>query len=230
MAKNNVTYIPGVNGQPGEAMPSNQIAREVSTDAGYGILAAPGAPRGRARVVMDWDRLDRIHAQDREAETGMPDPATVLNQRIEQQGQYAVRLVFDDGHDTGIYSWDTLYQLGMQRAENWATYLARLQEMGVERKESGGRRRIKLLYFAYLVQKLRKQSEEIELPERVENVASLLEFLRRRKPEAAPLFADDNLRVTVNRQFAELFTPLASGDEVSLTPVSPVAPATPGLI
>ena len=151
-------------------------------------------------------------------------------ERIEQQGQYAVRLVFDDGHDTGIYSWDTLYELGEKREENWAAYLAQLEELGVERKISGDRKRIKLLYFAYLVQKLRKQSEEIELPERVEDVAALLEFLRRRRPEAAPLFADDNLRVTVNRQFAELFTPLASGDEVSLTPVSPVAPATPGLI
>jgi len=151
-------------------------------------------------------------------------------ERIEQQGQYALRLVFDDGHDTGIYSWDTLYELGQKREENWAAYLAKLQELGIERTESTGPRRIRVLYFAYLVQKLRKQSEELELPEKVQDVTGLLEFLRRRKGEAAPLFADDNLRVTVNRQFAEPFTPLADGDEVSLTPVTPVAPATPGLI
>ena len=61
-------------------------------------------------------------------------------ERIELQGHYAVRLVFDDGHDTGIYSWDTLYELGENKAQNWAAYRARLQEMGVERKESDPRR------------------------------------------------------------------------------------------
>ncbi len=151
-------------------------------------------------------------------------------ERIEPQGHYAVQLVFDDGHDTGIYSWDTLYELGESKARNWDAYLARLQALGVERKESSGRLRIELLYFAYLVKKMRKESEGVELPEKVKDVAGLLEFLRRRKPEAAPLFADDQVRVTVNRQFAESFTRLASGDEVSLTPTSPVAPATPGLI
>ena len=151
-------------------------------------------------------------------------------ERIEPQGHYAVQLVFDDGHDTGIYSWDTLYELGEKKAQNWAAYLARLQELGVERKEPTGRLRIRLLYFAYLVKKVRKESEEVELPEKVKDVAGLLEFLRRRKPVTAPLFADDQVRVTVNRQFAEPFTKLASGDEVALTPTSPVAPATPGLI
>ncbi len=151
-------------------------------------------------------------------------------ERIELQGHYAVQLVFDDGHDTGIYSWDTLYELGENKARNWAVYLARLQALGVEREESSGRLSIKLLYFAHLVKKIRKESEQVELPEKVKDVAALLEFLRRRKPEAAPLFADDRVRVTVNRQFAEPFTRLENGDEVSLTPTSPVAPATPGLI
>lgn len=149
---------------------------------------------------------------------------------VEPQGQYAVRLVFDDGHDTGIYSWDTLYELGEKKEENWQTYLARLDEIGYERKETEGRLRIKLLYFAYLVKKMRKESEEVELPEAVKDVASLLEFLRRRKSGAAPLFADDQVRVTINRQFAEPFTRLEMGDEIGIVPVSPVAPATPDLI
>ncbi|OQX31797.1 MAG: hypothetical protein B0D96_00430 [Candidatus Sedimenticola endophacoides] len=41
---------------------------------------------------------------------------------IEPQGQYAVRLLFDDGHDTGIYSWDTLYELGVKHEQNWSVY------------------------------------------------------------------------------------------------------------
>ena len=150
--------------------------------------------------------------------------------RIEPQGQYAVRLIFDDGHDTGIYSWDTLYGLGENKDANWQAYLARLQEMGIERAETAERIRIKLLYFAYLVKKLRKESEQVELPAAVADVASLLEFLRRRTPAAAPLFAEDQVRITINRQFTEPFSKLKSGDEVGLVPTSPIAPATPKLI
>jgi DUF971 family protein len=41
-------------------------------------------------------------------------------------GNYAVRLIFDDGHDTGLYSWDYLYELGRDRDKLWAKYLERL--------------------------------------------------------------------------------------------------------
>ena len=53
--------------------------------------------------------------------------------RIEPVGNYAVRLVFDDGHDTGIYTWKHLYELAAQFEENWQSYLARLEEAGVRR-------------------------------------------------------------------------------------------------
>ena len=42
---------------------------------------------------------------------------------IEPVGQYAVKLVFDDGHDTGLYSWDYLHQLGREQAARWQAYL-----------------------------------------------------------------------------------------------------------
>ena len=45
---------------------------------------------------------------------------------IEQVGQYAVRLVFDDGHDSGLFSWRYLRELGEEQAANWAKYLARV--------------------------------------------------------------------------------------------------------
>jgi len=44
---------------------------------------------------------------------------TVNIERIEPVGSYAVRLHFDDGHDSGVYSWDTLYEMGANRARNW---------------------------------------------------------------------------------------------------------------
>jgi DUF971 family protein len=53
--------------------------------------------------------------------------------RVEPVGNYAVRLVFDDLHDTGIYSWDYLLQLGREQAERWATYEQALAARGLSR-------------------------------------------------------------------------------------------------
>jgi DUF971 family protein len=52
---------------------------------------------------------------------------------IEPIGMYAVKLVFSDGHDTGIYSWEYLHELGRKQESNWKTYLARLQQAGKTR-------------------------------------------------------------------------------------------------
>jgi DUF971 family protein len=53
--------------------------------------------------------------------------------RLEPVGNYAVRIVFDDLHDTGIYSWRYLYELGEQQGERWAGYLKALEERGLSR-------------------------------------------------------------------------------------------------
>ncbi len=52
---------------------------------------------------------------------------------IEPVGNYAIKPKFDDGHDTGIFSWETLYQLGELFEENWQRYLSRLEEAGHKR-------------------------------------------------------------------------------------------------
>ena len=53
---------------------------------------------------------------------------------VEGVGAYAVRLHFDDGHDTGIYSWETLYELGSKQDEYWRLYLEALEKAGSQRK------------------------------------------------------------------------------------------------
>ena len=55
-------------------------------------------------------------------------------QAIEPVGSYGVKLVFTDGHDTGIYSWDYLYDLGAKKDSNWKAYLARLAQAGKTRE------------------------------------------------------------------------------------------------
>lgn len=52
---------------------------------------------------------------------------------LEPVGNYAVKPVFSDGHDSGIFSWDYLYFLGSQQEQLWADYEARLQAAGVDR-------------------------------------------------------------------------------------------------
>jgi DUF971 family protein/molybdopterin converting factor small subunit len=148
--------------------------------------------------------------------------------KIEPQGQYASRLVFDDGHDTGIFSWETLYALGTNRQQNWQQYLERLEEIGYHRhQERNKNRNITVFYFSWLVNKLGKQSEKILLPGSVVDIEGLLALLCRRRPEYAPLFEKSLIRPTINKQFAEFFTHLEDGDEVGLVPTRPTPPATP---
>jgi len=52
---------------------------------------------------------------------------------IEPVGHYAVQPSFDDGHDSGIFTWEYLYRLGAEQADLWARYEQRLQEAGVNR-------------------------------------------------------------------------------------------------
>jgi DUF971 family protein len=56
---------------------------------------------------------------------------------IEPVGHYALRPSFSDGHDTGIYSWDYLYDLGVRHQELWRQYLGRLADAGASRDKAG---------------------------------------------------------------------------------------------
>ena len=52
---------------------------------------------------------------------------------IEPVGNYAIRIKFDDLHDTGIYSWDTLYMFGSRKEEIWSNYLSAIEKAGLNR-------------------------------------------------------------------------------------------------
>jgi DUF971 family protein len=54
--------------------------------------------------------------------------------RVEPVGSYAIQLDFSDGHNTGIYSWDLLYEYGLNQEEMWRQYLKRLEEAGAGRE------------------------------------------------------------------------------------------------
>jgi DUF971 family protein/molybdopterin converting factor small subunit len=171
----------------------------------------------------------RTHARSAEIETSTVPvfgKADVNIERIEPQGNYALRLYFDDGYDSGIFSWDTLFELGEHYEDYWQTYLQALEKHGLHRhpadRTTTGKTKIRLLYFMNnLLQVTRNESEELELPASVEDIAGLMQLLSRRGARWKKFFAEpDAVRVTVNKQFAESFTRLEAGDEVAFVPTS----------
>lgn len=56
---------------------------------------------------------------------------------IEPVGHYAIKLVFDDNHDSGLYDWNLLYDLGKNQQAYWDAYLAKLAAAGYQRKAAG---------------------------------------------------------------------------------------------
>lgn len=64
-------------------------------------------------------------------QTGKED-VNILN--IEPVGNYAIRLIFSDGHDTGLYSWDLLHELARNYESLWLEYIGKLDAAGVKRK------------------------------------------------------------------------------------------------
>jgi DUF971 family protein len=64
----------------------------------------------------------------------VPGRAQVGILKLEKVGNYAVRIVFDDLHDTGIFSWSYLYELGIEQERRWKDYLAALERAGQSRE------------------------------------------------------------------------------------------------
>ena len=52
-------------------------------------------------------------------------------------GHYAVRLVFDDGHDSGLFTWEYLHELGQRKPEKWLAYEIELRAKGLSRERAG---------------------------------------------------------------------------------------------
>jgi len=65
--------------------------------------------------------------------TIVPRKRTVKIRALEPVGRYAVRIVFDDGHDTGLYTWAYLLELGKEHERKWAAYVHALMDRGLTR-------------------------------------------------------------------------------------------------
>ena len=92
-----------------------------------------------ARFVLPAEYL-RVESPSAEVQGHAPTQKQIVAGRrhvgimtMEAVGNYAVRLIFDDLHDTGIYSWEYLYGLGHDQDRLWSAYLAALAERGLSR-------------------------------------------------------------------------------------------------
>jgi DUF971 family protein len=106
--------------------------------------------RAAAKLDIDFDdgshfslpaELLRVESPSAEVQghgphqkTIVPGCRTIGIVAIEPVGHYAIRIRFDDGHDTGIYSWQYLYELGHNAEAIWDAYIANLAEQGLSRE------------------------------------------------------------------------------------------------
>ncbi len=102
-----------------------------------GVLATSFDDGSTFDLAAEYLRVMTPSAEDRGHGAG---PGRCVNGKrgvalvdLQPVGRYAVRLRFDDGHDTGLYSWDELYRLGRDHDRLWAEYLRRLEREGLSR-------------------------------------------------------------------------------------------------
>jgi DUF971 family protein/molybdopterin converting factor small subunit len=151
--------------------------------------------------------------------------------QIEPVGNYAINIHFDDGHDTGIFAWSTLYELGRDYAKNWQDYLKKRTNAGfgvytvpdaASASDPKKTKSITVLYFVSLVTRLGRESETCDVPGTVNTVAELLAWLRQRGATWDSLLQDNKVNVTVNKKFAKMDTSIENNDEIAIVPTNPV--------
>ena len=83
----------------------------------------------------------RVHSPSAEVQGHSKDQAVLQHGKkmvkianLVPQGHYAIRIEFSDKHDSGIFSWEYLYKIGMQQADMWKTYLEKLEAAGKSRE------------------------------------------------------------------------------------------------
>jgi len=86
-----------------------------------------------AEFLRVWSPSAEVRGHGRGQEVLQTGKRLVEITSLESVGNYAVKPVFSDGHDSGLYSWDILHYLGANQAALWAEYLERLEEAGASR-------------------------------------------------------------------------------------------------
>ena len=108
---------------------SEPVATEIRLRRASRVLAVTFADGSRFELPFEYLR---VHSPSAEVKGHGPGQEVLVRGKenvgiaaVEPVGQYAVKLVFDDGHDTGLYTWKYLHELGREYRANWTRYLER---------------------------------------------------------------------------------------------------------
>lgn len=118
--------------------PSTPWPTELRVDAARSALSITFDDGGRFVLPSEYLRVESPSAEVQGHSAAQKQ--TVAGKRhvkivsVEPIGNYAARIIFDDGHDTGLYSWDYLRELGSDQTTKWAVYLSALRKIGGKRE------------------------------------------------------------------------------------------------
>ncbi len=137
---------------------------------------------------------------------------------VEPMGSYAVRILFDDGHDSGVYSWSTLKKLGDDFESNWQQFQQQLKVFNEENKGGG---QITVLFFMNLVEAAGTEKLEMDLTDGIHQVSDIIKKLMEDNEQLKEYLNPQRLTITVNKQFSTIDQKLFNGDEIALVPKEP---------
>lgn len=122
---------------PDESVQTGAWPTDITLDRAERVLEVTFDTGERFRLPAELLRVEspsaEVQGHGPSQKTIVPGKRAVAITAVEPVGHYAVRLKFDDGHDTGLYSWRVLYQMGQKREQLWSAYLAALKDRGLSR-------------------------------------------------------------------------------------------------
>ena len=130
-------------------------------------------------------------------------------------GSYALQIAFDDGQETGIYSWARLYDMAINLQQDWEDREIADGSDATEDDHNTGERTITILYYNSLANRLGLDSETITLPGEIVTIGDLIPWLMTRRGEWARALAE-KLKITVNRLAVGLQDRIRDDDEIAL--------------
>lgn len=131
-------------------------------------------------------------------------------------GSYALQIAFDDGQETGIYSWARLYDMSINLQRDWGDREIAARLSAAEDDDNMGERTITILYYNALANRLGLDSETITLPKEIVTIGDLIPWLMTRRGEWGKALAE-KMKITVNRLSVGLQDRIRDDDEIALT-------------
>ncbi|MGB0722294.1 MAG: gamma-butyrobetaine hydroxylase-like domain-containing protein [Gammaproteobacteria bacterium] len=210
---------------PGNRLMSDLTPTSIELRQKSRLLCIEFADGQRYELPCEYLRVYARSAEHRVLKAPVTGKELVNIVSIDPEGEYGLRMSFDDGHEDAIYAFETLRDLGAGYEEKWQAYLDRLEELGLPHGTAGeGMMSITVLPFAWFARLLDTDEEAITL-HRGATVTDALEVLRRKPGRWEEFMRDEAVEVEINEKPVTLYSELHDGDEMVVIPKEPSPPA-----